>query len=174
MRPRILNGIAIGAALVPLLTASGPLEAQEDVGKPVHLQVECLAIQFPDSLYDTTNPLAFSPFLTFDVAVFSRLSLRFGLSPPLGVQAYATNLALSSLWGKGPSYLELGIGSYYQNTWCNGRPDRKAYTAYVGWRRRGPDRLDLRFGALVGATAEGSIAVGIGFSIGGWTGTTRF
>ena len=112
---------------------------------------------------------AFSPFLAFELRVFSRLSLRLGLSPPLGSdtgqQAFATNVAINAWFGKGPDFLETALGSYYRNTWCNGSPDYKAYTVYLGWRHTSGSAV-FRLGGILGMTPGGQLAVGIGIGFG--------
>jgi hypothetical protein len=112
---------------------------------------------------------AFSPFLAFELGILPRLSLRIGLGPPLGdqpgQQAFATNIALHTWLGRGQDFLETGLGSYYQNTWCNGMPDYRAYALYLGWRHVAKSAV-IRFGGIVGLSSEGKMVIGIGFGFG--------
>jgi hypothetical protein len=111
----------------------------------------------------------FSPFVGLEIRLFRPVSLRVGVSPPTGqqpgTQAFATYLALQAWLGRGPHFLEIGIGSYYQNTWCNGVPDYRAYTASLGWRFVA-DRMVFRFGGILGVTPGGKLAAGLTFGLG--------
>jgi hypothetical protein len=141
--------------------------AQTADGPRLAIQVDSLLFYRGDS--ESFSSFAFSPFLAFELSILSRLSLRIGLSPPLGrqsgQQAFATNLAANVWFGRGPGFFETGIGSYYQNTWCNGMPDYRAYTLYLGWRHVSRKTV-FRFGGIVGLTPEREIVIGLGFGIG--------
>lgn len=156
----LLSLFLIGAGTPSLL-------AQTSIGPRLAVQIDGLLLVRGDS--ESFSPVAFSPFLAFELGIFSKLSLRLGLSPPLskrdGQQAFATNLAMNVWLGRGPHFIETGIGSYYQNTWCNGRPDYRAYTLYLGWRHVSRSVV-IRFGGIVSMTPEREIAFGIGFGFG--------
>ncbi|MBP1768098.1 MAG: hypothetical protein H6P98_2213 [Candidatus Aminicenantes bacterium] len=141
--------------------------AQTTDGPRLAVQVDGLIFFRGDS--ESLSSVAFSPFLAFELRIFSRMSLRVGLSPPLGQQsgrqAFATNLALNAWLGRGPDYFETGLGSYYQNTWCNGMPDYRAYALYLGWRHVSRATV-FRFGGNVGMTPGGKIVIGIGIGFG--------
>jgi hypothetical protein len=141
--------------------------AQTANGPRLAIQADGLIFFRGDS--ESFSSVAFSPFLAFELRIFSRMSLRIGLSPPLGQQvgqqAFATNLALNAWLGRGPDFFETGIGSYYQNTWCNGMPDYKAYSLYLGWRRVSRKTV-FRLGGDVGMTSGGKIVIGFGVGFG--------
>ena len=141
--------------------------AQTAGGPRLAVQADGLLFFRGDS--ESLSSVAFSPFLAFELSVFSRMSLRVGLSPPLGQQsgrqAFATNLALNVWLGRGPDFFETGLGSYYQNTWCNGMPDYRAYALYLGWRHVSRATV-FRFGGNVGMTPGGKIVIGIGIGFG--------
>ena len=153
----VLFVIAVGAGARPGLaqTANGP----------------SLAVQADGLLLfrGTDRSAAFSPFLAFELRVVSSLSLRLGLSPPLGndtgQQAFATNLAINVWFGKGPDFIETAIGTYYRNTWCNGSPDYKAYTLYLGLRHASRSSV-FRLGGILGVTPGGQLAIGVGIGFG--------
>jgi len=161
----------IPAALAFVLIGGvGWQEAQADA-VPARLRLGIQAdLQFflsPKS--ESSRAMPFSPFLAFEVPLFHHLSVRIGLSPPLGTddgqQAYATNLALNMWFGRGPNYFEAAVGHYYQNTWCNAQPDSHYYTLYLGWRHM-PGKTVSRFGAMLSLTPDGHFAFGLGFGFG--------
>lgn len=162
-------GISVLASLLTCILGVGvlSLQAQTPDGPRLAVQVDSLLFFRGDSEF--FSPVAFSPFLAIEWGLFSRLSLRVGLSPPLGQdpgqQAFATNLALNVWLGKRPDYFETGLASYYQNTWCNGSPDYRAYTIYLGWRHVSK-KVVFRFGGSVGVTSEGDFVAGIGIGFG--------
>ncbi len=160
--------LAVGIVLSVVVAGNvAKLDAQSTGGPRLGVQFEGLFLLRERTYFLSST--AISPFLTFEMAVFSRLSLRVGLSPPLGEQsgrqAYATHLALHTWLGKGPGFVELGIGSYYQNTWCNGFPDYRAYTLSVGWRHV-VGKTVLRVGAVGGLEPGGRLAIGFGLGFG--------
>jgi hypothetical protein len=166
---KVRQRIAVKAFLVLFVIGIGPpsVLAQTADGPRLAVQVDGLLLFRGNS--ESFSPVAFSPFLAFELGILSRLSLRIGLSPPLGQQsgqqAFATNLALNVWLGRWPDFVETGIGSYYQNTWCNGMPDYRAYTFYLGWRHVSKSVV-FRFGGMVGLTRERGLSVGIGFGFG--------
>ena len=141
--------------------------AQTADGPRLAIQADSLLFFRGDS--ESFSSVAFSPFIAFELSILSRMSLRIGLSPPLGQQsgqqAFATNIALNVWLGRGPDFFETGIGSYYQNTWCNGMPDYRAYSLYLGWRHVSRATV-FRFGGNVGMTPEGKMVIGIGVGFG--------
>ncbi|MEN6560253.1 MAG: hypothetical protein ABFD52_05725 [Acidobacteriota bacterium] len=167
MRPRqqvvviallLMFAIGIGVPSGLAQTAKGPRLA---------VQVDGLMLFRGES--ESYGRVAFSPFLAFELGILSRFSLRVGFSPPLGgesgQQAFATHLAFNAWLGRGPDFIETGVGSYYQNTWCNGRPDYRAYTLYLGWRHVSRSVV-FRIGGIAGLTHEGEPVVGIGLGFG--------
>jgi hypothetical protein len=161
--------IAVKAVLILFVIGLGvpPVLAQTANGPRLAIQADGLLLFRGES--ESFSPMAFSPFLALELGVLSRLSLRVGLSPPLGrqagQQAFATNLALNVWLGRGPDFVETGIGSYYQNTWCNGMPDYRAHILYLGWRHLSRAAV-FRFGGMVGMTRERELVIGIGFGFG--------
>ena len=141
--------------------------AQSPGGPRLAVQLDGLFYYRGESV--SFSPTAFSPFLAFELGILSRLSLRIGLSPPLGdqpgQQAFATNVALHTWLGKGPDFFETGLGSYYQNTWCNGMPDYRAYSLYLGWRHVAKSAV-IRFGGNIGLSSEGKMVIGVGLGFG--------
>jgi hypothetical protein len=82
-------------------------------------------------------------------------------------QAFATHISMYVLFGRGPTFLEVAIGTYYQNTWCNAQPNYRAYTAYLGVCDRKLKGWDLRVGLHAGLSPGGAFAWGAGFGLGG-------
>ncbi len=164
LRRTLAMGIVLSVVFAGNVTR---LEAQSTGGPRLGVQVEGLVLlRGPHNLLSST---AISPFVAFELSILSRLSVRAGFSPPLsqrdGEQAYATNLALCTWFGKGTEFLELAVGSYYQNTWCNGMPDYQAYTLTLGWRHVAGKTL-LRIGVVGGLEPGGKLAVGLGLTFG--------
>jgi hypothetical protein len=147
------------------------LDAQSTGGPRLGVQFEGLFLS--RGSHGLLSSEAISPFLALEVGILSRLSLRVGLSPPMGSdtgrQAYATHLALGTWIGKGPGFLELGIGSYYQANWCNMSPEYKAYTLSLGWRQVA-GKMVFRVGVVGGLEPGGRLAVGFGIGFGRATG----
>ena len=166
---KVRQRIAVKALLFLFVIGVGTpsVLAQTTDGPGLAIQVDSLLLFRGDS--ESFSSVAFSPFLAFELGILSRLSLRLGLSPFLGdqpgQQAFATNLALNVWLGRWPDFFETGIGSYYQNTWCNGMPDYRAYTLYLGWRHVS-ERVVFRFGGIVGMTPEGKLVIGLGLGFG--------
>ncbi len=161
-------GLAAAALGLALFSRAGLAQAQQvGAGLRVGIQADLQVIIPPKS---DTGPMAlFSPFLAFEVPVVRHLSLRLGLSPPLGTgdgkQAYATNLAVSIWLGNGPGYFEAALGSYYQNTWCNAQNDYRYYTLYLGWRHM-EGKTVYRIGGIVATTPEGRYTFGASLGAG--------
>jgi hypothetical protein len=166
---KVWQRIAVKALLFLFVIGVGTpsVLAQTTDGPGLAIQVDSLLLFRGDS--EPFSSVAFSPFLAFELGILSRLSLRLGLSPFLGgqpgQQAFATNLALNVWLGRWPDFIETGIGSYYQNTWCNASPDYRAYTLYLGWRHVS-ERAVFRFGGIVGMTPEGKLVIGLGLGFG--------
>ncbi|HYA49126.1 MAG TPA: hypothetical protein VEG35_05445 [Burkholderiales bacterium] len=161
------SAVALGFVLLLGTAFREALSAPAEDGLRVGVQADLQMLFPPASESAPSNN--FSPFLAFEIPLVRHLSVRVGLSPPLGSadgeQAYATNLALNLWFGRGPGYLEAAVGSYYQNTWCNGRPDYKYYTLYLGWRHM-PGKTVLRIGAMLAMTPGGRLntfGVSLGF-----------
>jgi len=164
------KSLAAAVLIFVLLMGAGPRKALSrpaDGKLRVGIQADALLVIPTGSESDGST--AFSPFLAFEVPLISRLSLRIGLSPPLGSsdgqQAFATNLALNLWFGNGPGFFEAGIGSYYQNTWCNAQDDYKYYTLYLGWRQM-KGKTVVRVGGILAVTPQGHLACGIGVGVG--------
>jgi hypothetical protein len=167
MRLTRRNKLVILVILFLLGLGIAPGMAQTAKGPRLAVQLDGLLLYRGETEY--ISDMAFSPFLAFELGIFSRLSLRLGISPPLsqqsGKQAFATNLAVNAWFGRGPDFMETGLGSYYQNTWCNGMPDYRAYTLYLGWRHVARSAV-FRLGGRIGLTPQGKLAVGIGIGFG--------
>jgi hypothetical protein len=157
---------AAGRSGSDVVAASGRGETTDE-GWRVRLRVDGLALFLRGPSAGSGSTTAFSPFLTFDLAASSKIGITLGLSPPVVKgQAFATHISMYVLFGRGPAFLEAGIGSYYQNTWCNAAPNRRAYTAYLGLCDRKLKGVDLRVGVHAGRTSGGAFAWGAGFGIG--------
>jgi hypothetical protein len=162
---RLEKAIALATAAAAISIATAPLRAQDRGG--VRLRGDGLALFLNGQPGVSEDTAAFSPFLTFDLAASSKFGVTLGLSPPLGdVQAFATHVSLYVLFGRGPDFLEVAVGTYYQNTWCNSLPNHRAYTAYLGLCDRKLKGVDLRIGLHAGVTPGGAFACGVGFGIG--------
>ncbi len=163
-------GTGTVALFLILAAVSPPVLAQAYRGPAVAVQFSGLFLyRGAVDPYGQVSPSTFSPFVGLEMRLFGPLSVRVELSPPLGSesghQAFATNVALNAWLGRGPHYLELGIGSYYQDTWCNGVPNYTAYTASLGWRFVA-DRMVFRLGGVLGVTPGGKLAAGLTFGLG--------
>lgn len=167
MRPR--QRVVVIASLLMLAVGIGVPSGSAQTTKGPRLAVQVDGLILFGGRSEFSSPVAFSPFLAFELGILSRFSLRVGFSPPLGgqsgQQAFATHVAFNAWLGRGPDFIETGVGSYYQNTWCNGQPDYKAYTLYLGWRHVSRSVV-FRIGGIAGLTREGKPAVGIGLGFG--------
>ncbi|HSA97183.1 MAG TPA: hypothetical protein VLJ16_14100 [Acidobacteriota bacterium] len=146
---------------------TGPGETTHK-GDGVRIRVDGLALFLKGSPGGSEGTTAFSPFLTLDLAASSKLGLTLSLSPPVVQdQAYATHISTYVLFGRGPAFFEVAIGTYYRNTWCNANPNYRAYTAYLGVCDRNLKGWDLRLGLHAGLSPGGAFAWGVGFGLGG-------
>jgi hypothetical protein len=169
---KTLSEFAARAIVLPLVLAavSMPVLAQSYRGPAVAVQLDSLFLYRGNAdPYGQLSQQTFSPFIGLEIRLIRPVSLRVELSPPLGqqsgTQSFATYVALQAWLGPGPHFLEIGIGSYYQDTWCNGFPNYKAYTASLAWRFV-TDRMVFRVGGVLGVTPGGKLAAGLTLGFG--------
>ncbi len=153
-----------------LVVALGGIPSSLGQGQKAGIQFDSVFLG-RDDLPDGLVPV--SPFAALEIGLMPRVSVRLGVSPPLSKvrgQAFASNVALNVCLGTAPSFMELGIGSYYQNTWCNAVPNYTFTTASLGWRRVS-GKLVVRIGGMIGfemleSKRLGKPAFGLTFGIG--------
>jgi len=168
---KTLTELAVGTFIFLFIAAAvcPPALAQSYRGAAVAVQLDSLFLYRGADPYGQLSQQTFSPFIGLEIRLFRPVSLRVELSPPMGqqsgTQSFATYLALQASLGRGPHFLEIGIGSYYQDTWCNGFPNYKAYTASLGWRFVA-DRMVFRIGGVLGVSPGGKLAAGLTFGLG--------
>lgn len=169
---KTLTKFSAGTVIFLFIAAavSPPVLAQSHRGTAVAVQLDSLFLYRGNvDPYGQLSPSTFSPFLGLEMRLIGPLSVRVEFSPPMGqqsgTQSFATYLALQAWIGRGPHFVEIGIGSYYQDTWCNAYPNYTAYTASLGWRFVA-DRMVFRFGGVLGVTPGGKLAAGLTFGLG--------